>query len=224
MSLRKYTLAALALAVPVLGLGIGGQLLGESASNIGGSNIGAQQTRVSWRFPVGDAARGQALADTCLSCHGADAPEMEPVAPKLLHQRDSYIFFALRDYRDGARISDIMEPFAQGLSDQDIRDLAVYLSGDMLGRPPKARTDLAIYARTTRECTWCHGETGIGELEGMPVLTGQDAQYIEAALAAYRDGSRSNRVMAAVAQGVSQDEAKQLGEYYSAHAWLENGP
>lgn len=219
MSLPKYTLAVLVLAVPVLGLGIGGQILGEAASN-----IGVQQTRASWRFPAGDDARGQALAGTCLSCHGSDAPEMEPVAPKLFHQRDSYIFFALRDYRDGARISDIMEPFAQGLSDQDIRDLAVYLSGDMLGRPPKARVDLAIYARITRECTWCHGETGIGELEGMPVLTGQDAQYIESALAAYRDGSRSNRVMAAVAQGVSQDEAKQLGEYYSAHAWLENGP
>lgn len=181
----------------------------------------APSTQPSWRNPAADPVRGAVLARVCLACHGANAPQADPVAPLLRHQRQSYLFFALQAYRDGERRSDIMTPFASNLSDADMRDLAAYLAGDMLDSPPRALTDMTAYARTSADCGWCHGETGIGEFEGMPVLTGQNPAYLRQALAQYRDGTRTNATMAAVARGLDPAEDPGLADYYSAHSWLE---
>ena len=210
----------LALAIFVsIALASGALLLAAAADK-----SSPQPTRSSWRVPAGDPARGAELAEPCLTCHAENAAITNPPAPKLRRQRRSYIFFALLDYRDGRRRSEIMNPFAEGLSDQDARDLSAYLAGEMLDRPPMARRDMTIYTRTTRECIFCHGETGIGELEGMPVLTGQEPAYLQDALAAYRDGRRTDPTMMAVVRDVAPKDARALAEYYAAHDWLEHGP
>lgn len=183
-----------------------------------------QLTRLSWRVPGGDPARGAELAQLCLTCHAENAAITDPPAPKLRRQRRSYMFFALLEYRDGRRSSEIMAPVAEGLSDQDARDLTAYLAGDMLDRPPKARRDMAIYPRTARECIFCHGETGIGEYEGMPVLTGQDPVYLQDALAAYRNGRRIDPTMTAVVRDIAPKDDRALAEFYAAHDWLERVP
>jgi len=179
------------------------------------------QVSSSWRVPAANAAHGAELAQTCLTCHGTNGTPTDPPAPKLHRQRASYIYAALLEYRDGARRSELMEPFAKALSDQDARDVAAYLAGELLDVPPKARADLAIHERTNRDCTWCHGETGIGELEGMPVLTGQDPAYLRHALSAYREGSRGSPIMRSVVRDIPPGEDKALAEYYAAHDWLE---
>lgn len=177
----------------------------------------------SWRAPQADPARGKELAQVCLTCHVSNSPQDDPPAPKLHRQRQSYLFFALLEYRDGARKSDIMTPFSAELSDQDARDLAAYLSGEMLDVPPKARVDLPIYEKTAKECIWCHGETGIGEFEGMPVVTGQDPEYLALALREYRTGLRTGEpAMEAVAKNLTDAEIDQLAAYYAAHDWLEH--
>ncbi|MBN8832441.1 MAG: cytochrome c4 [Sphingomonadales bacterium] len=181
----------------------------------------AEPTVPSWRVPKGDVARGAGRAQVCLTCHGVNGAPSDPPAPKLRRQRTSYIFKALQEYRSGERKSDIMQPFAQELSDQDMRDLAVYLSGELLDVPPKAHSELPIYRRIARECAWCHGETGIGEFEGMPVLTGQDPTYIAHALSAYRDGARTSPIMRSVVKDLPAQEDAALADYYSRHEWLE---
>jgi len=75
-----------------------------------------------------DAANGEALAQTCAACHGADGNSTIPTNPKLAGQYESYLVRALRDYRSGSRQSAIMAGFAAGLSDQDIADLAAWFS------------------------------------------------------------------------------------------------
>ncbi len=190
----------------------------------GASQQGAEHTAYpSWRSPPPDAERGEELAQVCLTCHIANSPQVDPPAPRLLHQRQSYLFFALRAYREGERESAVMAPFAAGLSDQDMRDVAAFLSGTMHDRPPRARTDLPIYQRSIAECTWCHGETGIGEFEAMPVLAGQEAAYLQLALAEYRSGTRSNPTMQAVAAELDPQDDAAFAEYYAAHEWLEHG-
>jgi cytochrome c553 len=178
----------------------------------------------SWRVPVGDPARGEKLAQTCLTCHRDQLGAGDTPVPKLHRQRPSYLFAALLEYRDGRRRSELMEPMAQSLSDQDIRDVVAYLAGDMLAKPPKSHSELPIYQRTSRQCTWCHGESGIGEMEGMPVLTGQDAAYLARALAEYRSGVRSNPIMRGVVEEVPVTEDRALAEYYGSHPWLERNP
>lgn len=197
--------------------------LSAAAVHPGAAAVDAPQTAMpSWRAPQGDPARGEELAQVCVTCHMSNSPQKSPPAPKLRHQRPSYLFFALLAYRDERRQSDIMSPFAQGLSDQDARDLAAYLAGEMFDRPPVVRTDLPGYRVTVRECTLCHGETGIGEMEGMPVLTGQERGYLANALKQYRDGRRTDPTMREIARNLSDQDAAQATEYYSVMDWVEH--
>ena len=175
----------------------------------------------SWRVPKGDPVRGAKLAEPCLGCHGKEAAGGGVHAPRLRHQRESYLFFALLDYRDGRRTNELMAGFAAGLTDQDARDLSAYLAGEFVGPPPKAHTDMPIYRKTIRECTWCHGETGLGEYEGMPMLTGQDPAFLANALAEYRSGVRKNPTMEAIVARHPPSDDSAFAAYYAQYSWLE---
>lgn len=183
----------------------------------------AQYARPSWRSPAADLEHGAELAIVCATCHVENSPEVDPSAPRLTRQRQSYLFFAMRAYRDGDRENAIMAGMVAGLSDQDLRDLSAFLAGEMLDRPPRARVDMPAYEQTIAQCTLCHGETGIGEYENMPVLAGQDPAYLRNALESYRAGTRSNPTMRAIAAGLDAEDLAPLAEYYSAHEWLEHG-
>lgn len=67
-----------------------------------------------------------AKAKTCVGCHGADGNSMVPNFPKLAGQHASYLEKQLKDFRDGFRKDATMAPFAKGLSDQEIKDLAAF--------------------------------------------------------------------------------------------------
>jgi cytochrome c553 len=204
---------ALALSATLTGIAL--------VAAVGADSVTPQPTKISWRAPAGDAKRGAELAGTCLSCHSLNSPPTDPAAPKLHRQRQSYVFFALAALRDGQRESAVMGPMVEGLRDQDLRDLSAYLSGEMLDRPPDANVSHPFYKKAARNCSWCHGETGIGEFEGMPVLTGQDARYLAAALEEYRTGVRKDPTMGAVVEKLRPEDAKGLADYYASHAWLE---
>jgi cytochrome c553 len=76
-----------------------------------------------------DAAAGKEKAQMCAACHGPDGnTPMTPEFPKLAGQPADYLEKALRDYKKGARKNPMMMPMAQGLSKQDIKDLAAYFS------------------------------------------------------------------------------------------------
>jgi cytochrome c553 len=79
--------------------------------------------------PKGDAAAGAEKAKTCASCHGATGDEsLDDTYPKLAGQYPEYLAKALHDYKSGRRKNAVMAGFAQGLSDEDIDDLAAYFS------------------------------------------------------------------------------------------------
>jgi len=82
-----------------------------------------------------DAAAGKEKSQLCAACHGPDGNSpMMPEYPKLAGQPADYLEKALRDYKKGARNNPMMMPTAQGLSKQDIKDLAAYyasLKGDL---------------------------------------------------------------------------------------------
>ncbi len=185
--------------------------------------------RVSAIFPAGDAVRGKALSETCMACHGEPATIVgDPAfrAPKLRYQRPSTLFYALQDYRSGARKSDIMGPVAMTLHDQDMRDLAAYLSARTQATklPPKGGPALAdswAHAKNDAVCGMCHGEAGLGVMDGYPVLGGQHRDYLEHALAEYRSGGRKNPIMATFARSLKPDEVMKMAEYFAAQSSLE---
>lgn len=79
----------------------------------------------------GDAERGQILAYTCTGCHGIPFyKNTYPTytVPKLGGQNEGYIISALKAYRAGDRQHPSMRAQANTLSDQDIADIAAYLT------------------------------------------------------------------------------------------------
>jgi cytochrome c553 len=82
--------------------------------------------------PTGDAARGKPLTYTCQGCHGITGyknayPNYH--VPRIGGQSAQYLTNALMEYRAGKRKHPTMQAQAQSFSEQDIADIAAYLSG-----------------------------------------------------------------------------------------------
>jgi len=90
----------------------------------------------------GNAAAGKAIAsEKCQACHGADGNSADPQYPRLAGQHADYLAKALADYKSGARSNPIMLGFAQGLTDQDRKDVAAWFSSQSgLSSPVEPRT------------------------------------------------------------------------------------
>ena len=88
----------------------------------------------------GDPAAGKWKFDTCLGCHGVAGytnayPDFN--VPKLGGQHYTYIVATLKEFQSGARKHPTMTAQAKSLSNQDIEDIAAYLSqlGNGKGEP-----------------------------------------------------------------------------------------
>lgn len=80
----------------------------------------------------GDAKRGKSLAYTCSGCHGIpDYKNAYPSyrVPKIGGQNEQYLITALNEYKKGERSHPTMQAQTQSFSDQEIADIAAYLSG-----------------------------------------------------------------------------------------------
>ncbi|GAB1596169.1 c-type cytochrome [Lysobacter claricitrinus] len=79
----------------------------------------------------GDAARGRELIYTCKGCHGVTGyknayPNYH--VPRIAGQNEQYLINALTGYRQGTRKHPTMQAQAQSFSEQDIADIAAYVS------------------------------------------------------------------------------------------------
>ena len=79
----------------------------------------------------GNKAEGRTLVYTCAGCHGipgySNAYPDYPV-PKIAGQNEQYLINALNEYKSGDRTYPTMVAQAQSLSEQNIKDIAAYLS------------------------------------------------------------------------------------------------
>lgn len=81
--------------------------------------------------PTGSAERGRMLTYTCQGCHGVTGyknayPNYH--VPRIGGQSVQYLTNALTEYRTGTRKHPTMQAQSQTFSDQDIADIAAYLS------------------------------------------------------------------------------------------------
>lgn len=75
---------------------------------------------------TGDAAAGQAIAEPCAACHGETGVATIPAMPHLAGQNATYLYEAIRLYHGGYVPDTPMSTLAEGLSDADMRNLAVF--------------------------------------------------------------------------------------------------
>lgn len=78
---------------------------------------------------AGDPDAGAGLAMVCQACHGPGGNSAIPsMFPSLAGRDAGELAALLTAYRDGDKTDPQMAPQAQGLSDQEIKDLAAYFS------------------------------------------------------------------------------------------------
>lgn len=67
-------------------------------------------------------------------------------------------------------------------------------------------------------CAACHGANGKSVIPGYPHLAGQNAQYLESSMKAYKNKQRQGTnavIMQAQAMPLTDDEIKELALYFS---------
>lgn len=82
-------------------------------------------------FASGDYKAGKIKAYTCSGCHGIPGyNNIYPTyhVPRIGGQNEEYLVISLKAFKSGERQHKTMNLQAEALSDQDIEDIAVYLS------------------------------------------------------------------------------------------------
>jgi len=174
---------------------------------------------VQAQAPTGDATRGKALAYTCNGCHAI--PNYKNVyptysVPKLHGQRPEYLVAALKAYKSGERSHGTMHSQASSMSEQDMADIAAYLSGPEVLTQSKNDVPAGARPAASEVCLACHGTNGVGITADYPTIAGQHKDYIERALHDYQKGGRKNAVMGGMAATLKPEDIEQLAEYYSS--------
>jgi cytochrome c553 len=78
------------------------------------------------RAKAADAAAGKQKAQMCMVCHGLDGIARVPDAPNLAGENAVYTTRQLQAFKSGERQHPQMSIIAQGLSEEDIADLAAW--------------------------------------------------------------------------------------------------
>ena len=160
-------------------------------------------------------------AAQCTPCHGETGISQTENTPSLAGQPDLYLQWQLVFFRSGSRKNEIMQPMAEQLSNEDVRNLGAYFASLT---PPKASApnddnpDLSkkgAEAAAGRRCASCHGDTFAGT-KAVARLAGQREEYLLKALHDYKSNVRVGggvAAMADVAYSLSEEEITALAHY-----------
>ncbi len=176
----------------------------------------------------GDIEAGKEKSITCGACHGADGNSVNPVWPSLAGQHATYAVAQLQAFKNGSRSEPLMLGQVMTLSDEEMRNLAVYFAS--MPAAAKAVADPSIVDRGQRlyrggdrdnnsaACIACHGPTGRGNpAAAYPSLKGQYATYTAAQLRAYASGARQSdgptKVMRDIASSLSEEDIVAVASY-----------
>ena len=160
-----------------------------------------------------DPANGRKIANMCRTCHGIDGMAQIPIAPHIGGEPKEYLETQMLAYKTGAREHEIMSIVAGGLSEDQIADVAAwYASHSATATLPEG----VIAADAPEACVSCHGADGISVVEDAPNLAAEVNIYIDTQLKAFRSGSREHEVMNIIASELSDENIRELADWYAA--------
>jgi cytochrome c553 len=194
--------------------------------------FGAQASDPAPAASKADPARGEPIASTvCGACHGADGNSQLAANPKLAGQHPEYLLKQMKNFKaaDGKqpeRTNAVMNGMIAAFDENQMRDIAAYFgSKKQTGEQAKNRETIEAGQKLYRmgdmakglpACAACHGPAGAGIPAQYPRIGGQFADYVEAQLKAFRDGSRANdpnKMMRMVAIKMTDAEIKAVSDY-----------
>jgi cytochrome c553 len=170
----------------------------------------------AWPAGAQNLVNGKEIHDICSGCHGKHAQGGKGGEyPRRAGQRAAYIEEQLLAFRTKKRLNIPMLPYTQPreLSDQDIVDVAAYLSAiPLTTKPPVFTSSQDARARRialdrvfvieraegditqgagiyNTACAGCHAKNGRGR-SSFPMLVGQYPNYLKRQIEAFRRGDR----------------------------------
>ncbi len=162
--------------------------------------------------------KGKILAESCTKCHGADGNSTIPGTPTLAGQQPHYLVAAIQEYHQGDRAKDAMRSALRDADSADLESIALYFASQKpVKRGAPAHGDPAAGEPATAVCGGCHGANGVSVDAATPSLAGQDAQYLERAIKAYRT-TRKNWGMQRYVAGLSDKDIENIAAYYASQA------
>jgi cytochrome c553 len=165
-----------------------------------------------------DAQAGASKAAACAACHGAQGVATQPMTPSLAAQPALSTVYQLIQFREKRRLSPVMNALAEGLSDQDMKDMAAYFAA--LPAPPGAvvadtqKLDAGQRVAQAQFCTSCHA-AGLKGQKHIARLAGQQAEYLRVQMQNLKSGVRADidGTMASAAQGLSEADIEAVAAY-----------
>ena len=177
---------------------------------------------------LGDAKAGQGKATACGACHGMDGNSSDKQYPKLAGQNEAYIARQITLFQTQKRQNAIIMGFAANLSQQDMHDIGAYFAGNhsLTGAADEKLLDRgqALYRGGDSQlgvpaCMACHGPDGRGMAgAGYPQLAGQWADYVQAKLKDWKNGTTwgddvNAKIMPQIAQRLGDADIAALASY-----------
>ena len=165
-----------------------------------------------------DPVAGATKAQACPACHGAQGVASLPLTPSLAGQPALALSYQLIQFREKRRLAPAMNPIAEPLSDQDIKDIAAFFAS--LPPPPAipqsdtTRLDAGRQIAQAQHCNSCHNARLQGQ-KHIPRLAGQPVDYLRKQMLDLKSGTRADidGTMASAAQGLSDADIEAVAIY-----------
>ena len=170
------------------------------------------------------AADAPAKAETCAACHGATGLSQMPETPSLAGQPEGFLQWQLVYFRSRTRKSEVMQPMAASLTDDDIRVLSKYFAGlqppgvEANGAGEEAMYSVGQKLAVANRCASCHKDDYAG-VQATPRTANQREDYLLKALREFKAGQRTGGGVASMADVVyplNDDQLRALA-HYMAH-------
>jgi cytochrome c553 len=166
-----------------------------------------------------NAADVETKLQICDSCHGKDGLPSDATIPIIWGQQKAYLEKQLRDYKNGDRDSQIMSSMSEGLTQEEISNVAAHFADKSW--PNKRDADIsALTQDTITACQVCHQNSFLGGLaagETSPRLAGQTREYLVDEMRSFANGERGNSAaMSALMKGLSTTELETIAQYLSS--------
>ena len=159
----------------------------------------------------GDPAAGEPLTAMCGGCHGPGGVSRDAATPSLAGQDPQYLVRSIKAYRT-SRQHWGMQRYVAGLSDKDIENITAFYvvqKSQPADTVPSSARDLAA------KCDRCHDTEDSAKMV-VPILRGQDKDYLVMALRAYRDDKRESTTMHKMSIIYSNAIIDDIASYYAS--------
>lgn len=174
----------------------------------------------------GDPAKAAPIVEEkCAGCHGADGNSPAPNFPTLAGQNGNYLLQEMQAYQSQQRSNDMMSAPLEGLSEQNLVNIALFFAKQKtatgtVGNPDLVQPGGKLYLQGKAgvpPCGICHGANGQGR-PNFPRLAGQGVDYSIDQFAQYANGTRKSgkQIMRTIAKRLTEAEVKALAEYMAS--------